>query len=383
MKRFLSSATLTVSLGVLAALYLGLGRQGILPLHPAGMIAFAAMLICQSGFALVSRILTLRRRSPHAVPAERDMDWGNFANGFEEAERALRARGFCSERMEGGEITVFSKRVRTALILEIVFYGALIAVLFMGMVNYAAGISGSFMIAPSIVPVDLKGAVQDFQKGFLADLSGLDDRVKVDALAYTTKESRSTVDLEISDRQGKKIFSGRLKAGEGFRFGGLNARYGGDVFLFYLTVMKKDHDFLPAPLYLFNGPAASPTVYRGALELREPGSSGEAWYDPEAGMLTVRIVEKGMTVFDKSFSSAGEGRDGDFRVAVTATGHFGRFEFRRHSYRKQMLWILGLLVLAVLGRMILKPSQVYLRTDEEKTFFVTEDRKIGKMLSEE
>lgn len=375
--KILSSCLMTAGVTAMMSLYLLLGRIGVLPLHPAVMISLASMLILQSCFVFTVSLYRLRKNALPAEYKQGKRKWDIFSGNLAEAEHQLIKAGFNITATYTDGTVFISKNFRRTLLIEAVLYAALTGTLLLGLINYARGMSGTFMVSEAVGLLDLKSSAQDIRKGFFADLPEIDYKIRVDSLKYATSGGPSSISISISDRQGKQWFSGTVRDGESFNLKNVLVRYSGDVFFIYLSVMKKDHDFLPGPLYLEHSPD---TLYRGRINMREPGAFGEVEYEPNAGMFRIKVYEKGMLLFDRKFAESNEASEGDFRVSVTAKGHFGKFGFRRHTYRNQILASLTLLFVSLLARMIWRPSKVYIRLENNSVMFSTKNRLVKKVL---
>ena len=296
----------TLLLAAILAGYLVVGKTTALGVSPVIMAALAALTMAHGGWGIVARCRFL-------APASRETD----------------GRGGIS----------WDRR------LELVMLLGLTIALGLGMANYLLGFQGVLEIIPGGEKMRLGPNLQVIEQGALSrprdyqltvGNSGFEGGGRALRLEVGAGEASAALLLEQVRPQ---------------TWGGLKLVYQGDGYLVALMVQRGNHDYLAAPVVL--RPQAGSRIYRAALDLTEPGASGEVTLDPATGAFVAKVTRNGVTEFTGQLRQGEVATQGEMRLQITAGSHFGRILVQHRNYRTETLLALAVFAAAGLGRLLL------------------------------
>ncbi|RII25646.1 MAG: hypothetical protein CXR31_13840 [Geobacter sp.] len=380
-RKIIVSCYSTAAIFVLMAVYLIRGKYFGGELDPRVMLVFAGLLILQCVSVLGVRLRQLKYFEDLHPPRKAFENRTAFPGQPAEAMSILAGAGFTT--LNGVPETspvCYDKRVKSALCIELVAYGALLFTLVCGTLNFGLGIRGYLMAAPGIVWMDMASNLQKVQQGFLADNSALAIKMKVNDLKNADSGNMAQISFDIANGAGKGPNTCTLKRGDAIDIGKLRLRFLGDTYMVFSYVTKNGLDFQSEPVYLH--PDAKRREYVTALKMNQPGTTGEIVYDPESTGFKAMIYENGKLGFDQTFKQGEVAKQGKYAVQVTGLGHFGRIDVMRHNYRNQIFAGLFILAGALVVRLFCRPLMVWLWLEDDRTMFYTRDRRLRKLLLE-
>ena len=307
MDRIVSAGT-TLLLAALLIGYLAIGKLTVLGLDPRVMIILATVTICHGCWVIVSRISALVRQSP--------------------------IREGVSQR---------------SVILELIKLLGLLVALALGLANYLLGFQGYLEIIPGSEQMQLGPNLQLVEKGAFSRPKQY--AVTVGSGAFVDRERKLRLLVSAGGRATELV----LDKGKPRSHAGLRLVYQGDGYLVALAVQRGIHDYLAAPLLLRQKGGSQ--LYRAPLDVTEPGASGEVTIDPTTGILAAVVKRNGVTEFSGPIRLGEAMTQGDMRLQVTATSHFGRVLVQHRNYRTETLVALGICILAGLARLATRSSR--------------------------
>ena len=374
----LGSGAASVALFASMAAYLLQGKYLTGLLRPEGMLAFALVLSLQALFALGLRVWRIKGgyNPPPAL---------QLRHGSRESGPVLRAAYEAGYREQGGEregIRLLSRGTRRALVLEAAAYAALLWTLCLGAVNYAVGVRGGIALAPGGEWASFAGNLEFFQRGFAARPERLSGALRVEKIRPALNGEPSAVSFLYKGRDGAVSTVRELAAGKVWEAPQGSIAFLGDAFLIQPLVVEKGHDYFSKSVYLYPERSGGRVVYRGALDLAEPGSSGEALYDPQRGIYRVAVSKQGKPLCVGEFPFGGEWRGDGFYLRVNSYSHLARFSVMWNSYREEVLFGVAALALAALLRLAARPRYLVLREEEGAVRWGSNSRRLAARIRE-
>lgn len=370
----MGSGAASVAIFLMMALYLLQGKYLTGLLRPEFMLAFAALLFLQSLFALCLRVLRMKRSSAASPPA---LPLSDSNLEPEQVVSAALQEGYREEKGRGEGQRLLLRGVRRAVFLEAAAYLALLWTLSWGAVNYAVGVSGGLALAAGGEWATISGNLQLFHRGFAAHPERLTGALRVEKITPAAGERRSTVSFLYKGADDAVSTVSELAAGEVWEAPRGSIRYLGDAFLVQPLVVENEHDYYSKAVYLYPEQSGGRAIYRGPLDLAQPGSSGEVVYDPQSGRYRISVLKQGRLAGEGEFPFGGEWRGDGFYLRVNSYSHLARFSVLWNSYRDRILFGVAVLALAALLRLAARPRYLLLEEDGGGVRWVADSRKLS------
>ena len=370
--KILLSAKLTILLFISMAAYLVQGKFFEGSLSPQIMVSLAIVLILQSFAALFYRAVYLFHGLPLQPKRHKKMQLGM---SVEEAYLLLGRMGFSESKIRGDQIICYTKRGALQNIFEMLIYVSMIFMLISGLLNYSLGISGQIDVSPGSEFIDLSKV--PLNRGFLASSNEPAFKIRMVSIDRSAEAEFSKGIFEVIEKDNK--FSYSINKGESFNIGRYRFFYLGDFYIAFISIMKKQHDYMPSPL-LLKKEKASDNIYKGDIFIAEPGASGKGEFDPQKNIFRIKAYKDGKQEFDTLFHYGETAEKGDYTVRVPALSHSGKVEISRYGYRSYV--IAGSITFGVFLalRLFFRRKMVWIWTENGTPFFFTKHRALRPLL---